>query len=97
MQSLWRQVLRLHFPILTIPDKYVLGCGEAQAPISTVRSIVLCHEANVHPRLIVTFDMQSSNGQVAMAIYEWKDVKYLGVVTSNTDYSLPVSFSSVVM
>lgn len=26
-----------------------------------------------------------------MVIYEWKDVKYLGTVTSETDDSLPVS------
>lgn len=39
----------------------------------------------------VTFDAASSHGQVAMVIYEWKDVKYLGKVTSETDDSLPVS------
>ncbi|KAG2076869.1 hypothetical protein BDR04DRAFT_1089135 [Suillus decipiens] len=37
----------------------------------------------------VTFDESSSQGQVAMVIYEWKDVKYLGVDTSKTDDSLP--------
>ncbi|KAG2155596.1 lung seven transmembrane receptor-domain-containing protein [Suillus clintonianus] len=37
----------------------------------------------------VTFDESSSQGQVAMVIYEWKDVKYLGVPTSMTDDSLP--------
>jgi hypothetical protein len=26
-----------------------------------------------------------------MVIYEWKDVKYLGAITSTTDDSLPVS------
>ena len=40
---------------------------------------------------IVTFDETSSQGQVAMVIYEWKDVKYLGVTTSVSDDSLPVS------
>ncbi|KAI5982726.1 lung seven transmembrane receptor-domain-containing protein [Pisolithus albus] len=37
----------------------------------------------------VTFDPRTSYGQVAMAIYEWKDVKYLGAVTSESDDSLP--------
>ena len=30
-----------------------------------------------------------------MVIYEWKDVKYLGKVTSETDDSLPVSDARV--
>jgi hypothetical protein len=37
----------------------------------------------------VTFDATSSHGHVAMVVYEWKDVKYLGKVTSETDDSLP--------
>ncbi|KAG1864765.1 lung seven transmembrane receptor-domain-containing protein [Suillus subalutaceus] len=40
----------------------------------------------------VTFDESSSQGQVAMVIYEWKDVKYLGVTTSTTDDSLPKTY-----
>ncbi|KAG2367769.1 protein PTM1 [Suillus spraguei] len=40
----------------------------------------------------VTFDESSSQGQVAMVIYEWKDVKYLGVDTSKTDDSLPKTY-----
>lgn len=40
----------------------------------------------------VTFDESSSQGQVAMVIYEWKDVKYLGVTTSMTDDSLPKTY-----
>lgn len=38
----------------------------------------------------VTFD-SSSQGQVAMVIYEWADAQYLGKVTDPTDDSLPVS------
>ena len=30
-----------------------------------------------------------------MVVYEWKDVKYLGKVTSETDDSLPVSDADV--
>ncbi|KAG1754854.1 lung seven transmembrane receptor-domain-containing protein [Suillus paluster] len=40
----------------------------------------------------VTFDESSSQGQVAMVIYEWKDVEYLGVTTSTTDDSLPKTY-----
>ncbi|KAJ7446455.1 lung seven transmembrane receptor-domain-containing protein [Mycena galericulata] len=36
----------------------------------------------------VTFD-PTSQGQLAMIIYEWSDVKYLGKVTSMTDDELP--------
>jgi hypothetical protein len=32
-----------------------------------------------------------SQGQMAMVIYEWSDVNYLGKVTSQTDDTLPVS------
>lgn len=37
----------------------------------------------------VTFE--PSQGQLAMVIYEWNDVKYLGKITSTTDDTLPVS------
>ena len=40
--------------------------------------------------LVVTFD-SSSQGQLAMVIYEWKDMQYLGKVTSMVDDMLPVS------
>ncbi|KAG0707496.1 lung seven transmembrane receptor-domain-containing protein [Suillus ampliporus] len=40
----------------------------------------------------VTFDESSSQGQVAMVIYEWKDVKYLGITTSAADDSLPNTY-----
>ncbi|OAX43046.1 hypothetical protein K503DRAFT_789806 [Rhizopogon vinicolor AM-OR11-026] len=40
----------------------------------------------------VTFEESSSHGQVAMVMYEWKDVKYLGVTTSMSDDSLPKTY-----
>ncbi|KAF9225433.1 hypothetical protein BS17DRAFT_701032 [Gyrodon lividus] len=40
----------------------------------------------------VTFDASASHGQVAMVIYEWQDVKYVGKVTSETDDSLPKTY-----
>jgi hypothetical protein len=38
---------------------------------------------------LVTF--QPSQGQLAMVIYEWSDMKYLGKITSVSDDTLPVS------
>lgn len=42
--------------------------------------------------LAVTFDA-SSQGQLAMVVYEWADMRYLGKVTSMADDYLPVSTS----
>ena len=38
----------------------------------------------------VTF-AEESQGQLAMVIYEWTDMTYLGKVTSHTDEYMPVS------
>jgi len=38
---------------------------------------------------VVTFE-DNSQGQVAMVIYEWKDVEYLGKATGPQDDYLPV-------
>lgn len=40
---------------------------------------------------LVSFD-STSQGHLAMVIYEWKDYQYLGKVTSETEY-LPVSIA----
>jgi len=77
--------------IQTIPVKYVRECGVARPLSSTVRSICRQRVPQLLMRYLVTFDESSSQGQVAMVVYEWKDVKYLGVITSMTDDSLPVS------
>jgi hypothetical protein len=45
------------------------------------------HAANLG---LVSFD-STSQGHLAMVIYEWKDYQYLGKVTSETDEYLPVS------
>lgn len=40
--------------------------------------------------MVVTFD-PSSSGQLALVLYEWDDVKYLGADTpGNEDDSMPV-------
>lgn len=76
----------------TILAKYVRECGQASRLSSTVRSTCTTYARQILTRrVVVTFDESSSQGQVAMVIYEWKDVKYLGVTTSTTDDSLPVS------
>ena len=41
----------------------------------------------------VTFD-STSQGQLAMVIYEWKDMQYLGKITSQVDNMLPVSMDA---
>jgi hypothetical protein len=45
--------------------------------------------SDIKPAL-VSFD-STSQGHLAMVIYEWKDYQYLGKVTSKTDEYLPVS------
>ena len=42
----------------------------------------------------VTFD-GTSRGQLSMVIYEWKDMQYLGKVTSYVDDMLPVSADAI--
>jgi hypothetical protein len=44
--------------------------------------------------LSVSFEAHSQ-GQLAMVIYEWEDVKYLGKATDPMDNALPVSQHSV--
>ncbi len=39
---------------------------------------------------LVSFD-STSQGHLAMVIYEWRDYQYLGKVTSETEEHLPVS------
>ncbi|KAJ7040415.1 lung seven transmembrane receptor-domain-containing protein [Mycena alexandri] len=48
--------------------------------------------ANEKTYINVTFDA-ASQGQLAMVVYEWSDVQYLGKITSFTDDELPVGFS----
>jgi hypothetical protein len=71
------------------PVKYVAACGAATLPTSMVFS----GSCDIHvPILIsaqVSFDA-TSQGQVAMVIYEWADAQFLGKVTSTTDDTLPV-------
>lgn len=53
------------------------------------RSLALVPQPSV---LAVTFDA-SSQGQLAMVVYEWADMRYLGKVTSMVDDYLPVRTS----
>ncbi|KLO20660.1 hypothetical protein SCHPADRAFT_918102 [Schizopora paradoxa] len=71
----------------------LLACGVAayEVPISdTDYSSQVCSGmwGGSSAYINVTFDA-SSQGQLAMVIYEWKDVDMLGKVTSMTDDSLP--------
>lgn len=74
-------------------DKYVVGCGEVLKPISMVFNIPSSSALCVLYFRAVSFD-NTSPANLAMVIYEWKDVKYLGkTTTSTTDEDLPVSLS----
>lgn len=71
--------------------KYALECTEGKSRISTVSrvSVNLVNAGSPTYFMAVTFDA-AAQGQLAMAIYEWQDSKYLGKVTIGDD-SLPVS------
>ncbi|KAF8481985.1 lung seven transmembrane receptor-domain-containing protein [Russula ochroleuca] len=47
--------------------------------------------SNQHTSINVSFD-STSQGHLAMVIYEWKDYQYLGKVTSETDEYLPKTY-----
>jgi hypothetical protein len=47
--------------------------------------------ANSKTHINITFD-KSSQGQLAMVVYEWSDSRYLGKVTSLSDDSLPKTY-----
>ena len=72
--------------------KYAPECGEERTHTSTVwLSCILCDLA--HKITVVTYD-STSQGQLSMVIYEWRDMQYLGKVTSMVDDLLPVSVSA---
>jgi hypothetical protein len=75
-----------------IHGSFALECMEVPLRILMV-GISSCSQSAVAYQVyfvaIVTFD-ETSRGQLAMAIYEWQDVKYLGKETYGED-DLPVS------
>ena len=65
-------------------------CGVANPRISMVRLPgTRLTVLNSH-KVPVTFDAKSQ-GQLAMVVYEWGDMAYLGKVTSTVNTELPVS------
>ncbi|KIM88622.1 hypothetical protein PILCRDRAFT_2830 [Piloderma croceum F 1598] len=58
--------------------------GTVLLELASDRSVVVLMQASV------TFE--PSQGQLAMVIYEWNDVKYLGKITSTTDDTLPKTY-----
>jgi hypothetical protein len=84
-------------------EKSAVGCTEAARLIFPVRSrpsSVRCYRftrahrvrISVFPFHLVTFD-PSSTGQLALVMYEWSDVQYLGAETPTNGEELPVSFN----
>ena len=60
-------------------------------PSAYINGNLNAHNKVILNSLPVSFD-STSQGQLAMVIYEWKDAKYLGKVHhSDTDNELPVS------
>ncbi|KAF7339301.1 Integral membrane protein [Mycena sanguinolenta] len=66
-------------------------CAAYQVPVLDAdysRQICSGMWANENTYINVTFE-DASQGQLAMVIYEWSDVQYLGKITSFTDDELP--------
>ena len=80
-------------PLLLLLSSLFLSSFAYTAPVEDsdlTRQICSGMWANQNTYINVSFDA-TSQGQLAMVIYEWSDVKYLGKVTSDSDDDLPVS------
>ena len=86
----WRLHMKLRYQTLISRLKHVRACGEDSRHTSMVNTMFLCtlfkHSGN---RNTVSFD-GSSQGRLAMVIYEWSDNAMLGKTTSTSDDTLPV-------
>jgi hypothetical protein len=71
----------------TITDRFALACGLPNRLLSTVRKQNPIQLRNAHS---TTVSFSTSQGHLAIVIYEWTDNSYLGKVTSESDESLPV-------
>ena len=69
-------------------DSFVPECGLAKILTLMVLS-TMAHFILLQLSESVSFS-QTSSGRLAMVIYEWNDVDYLGKETSPTEVSLPV-------
>jgi hypothetical protein len=77
-------VVQLMTNAQSMRDKAAAECGEDRLPISMVRNTVFGEINANEPGYPVTFD-KSSQGQVAMIIYEWTDEDFLGKERQNTE------------
>ncbi len=85
-------VMRSQFSTKTTRGKSAPECGAINIHSSMVRAH-LTSTVYATKLGLVSFD-STSQGHLAMVIYEWKDYQYLGKVTSETDDYLPVSVHS---
>ncbi|KAJ6575316.1 lung seven transmembrane receptor-domain-containing protein [Mycena capillaripes] len=79
----------LHFLPLVL--SFSLSCLAYQVPVLDAdysRQICSGMWATANTYINVTFDA-ASQGQLAMVVYEWSDVQYLGKITSLSDEDLP--------
>ncbi|KAJ7170074.1 lung seven transmembrane receptor-domain-containing protein [Mycena filopes] len=83
-------MLLLFLPLIL---SFSLSCAYQVQVLDTDYSRQICSGmwANEDTYINVTFDA-ASQGQLAMVIYEWKDVQYLGKITSFTDDELPKTY-----
>ncbi|KAJ3556522.1 hypothetical protein NM688_g1987 [Phlebia brevispora] len=79
-------LLRRHWPCLLFSFLFSTLASAYEVPVSDTdydRQICSGMWGGKNTFINVTFD-ESSQGQLAMVIYEWKDMPYLGKVTSTT-------------
>ncbi|KAJ7925978.1 lung seven transmembrane receptor-domain-containing protein [Mycena leptocephala] len=81
----------MYLRILPLVLSFSLSCLAYQVTVlDTDYSRQTCSGmwANQNTYINITFDA-ASQGQLAMVVYEWSDVQYLGKITSMTDDQLP--------
>jgi hypothetical protein len=80
----WQTATKSPYPIRMRLEKFVLGCGQMQIPTLMVPWPLYpcCKAAVLTYSSAVTFDAESV-GRIAMVIYEFTDVRYLGKITNS--------------
>ena len=88
----WFRPLKSLSQTRTMIVKYAQACGQTSRPSSMVRTFYNVTKPFCNAQCtLVTFD-STSQGQLAMVIYEWHDAPYLGKVTSYINDFYPVSY-----
>ncbi|KAJ7361540.1 lung seven transmembrane receptor-domain-containing protein [Mycena albidolilacea] len=86
--------MHLHLSFIPLLLSFSLLClGYQVSVLDTEYSRQICSGmwANENTYINITFE-DTSQGQLAMVIYEWTDVNYLGKITSSTNDELPKTY-----